>query len=132
MANIGAVITSIRNIMRQDRGISGDAQRLEQLGWMLFLKIIDDKDQELRERCPGHDVPPSYPDGMTEEQRLEVSERQEEIHQCVNTILEEFAKKDNENRRIYESKIESVLESLYDENQDFKWKIESVLFSLYL
>ena len=47
MANIGAVITSIRNIMRQDRGISGDAQRLEQLGWMLFLKIMDDKDQEL-------------------------------------------------------------------------------------
>lgn len=33
--------------MRQDRGISGDAQRLEQLGWMLFLKIIDDKDKEL-------------------------------------------------------------------------------------
>jgi type I restriction enzyme M protein len=47
MANVGAVISNIRNIMRQDRGISGDAQRLEQLGWMLFLKIIDDKDQEL-------------------------------------------------------------------------------------
>ncbi|MDM8564995.1 class I SAM-dependent DNA methyltransferase [Candidatus Halobeggiatoa sp. HSG11] len=47
MSNINAVITNIRNIMRQDRGISGDAQRLEQLGWMLFLKIIDDKDQEL-------------------------------------------------------------------------------------
>ncbi len=47
MANVSAVINSIRNIMRQDRGISGDAQRLEQLGWMLFLKIIDDKDQEL-------------------------------------------------------------------------------------
>ena len=47
MANIGAVVSSIRNIMRQDRGISGDAQRLEQLGWMLFLKIMDDKDQEL-------------------------------------------------------------------------------------
>lgn len=47
MANVGAVVNSIRNIMRQDRGISGDAQRLEQLGWMLFLKIIDDKDQEL-------------------------------------------------------------------------------------
>jgi len=46
MANVGAVINSIRNIMRQDRGISGDAQRLEQLGWMLFLKIMDDKDQE--------------------------------------------------------------------------------------
>ncbi|MEY4126209.1 MAG: hypothetical protein RL737_398 [Bacteroidota bacterium] len=47
MANVSAVISSIRNIMRQDRGISGDAQRLEQLGWMLFLKIMDDKDQEL-------------------------------------------------------------------------------------
>lgn len=31
----------------EDQGISGDAQRLEQLGWMLFLKILDDKDQEL-------------------------------------------------------------------------------------
>jgi len=47
MANVSAVISSIRNIMRQDRGISGDAQRLEQLGWMLFLKIMDDKDIEL-------------------------------------------------------------------------------------
>jgi type I restriction enzyme M protein len=47
MSNVSSVISSIRNIMRQDRGISGDAQRLEQLGWMLFLKIIDDKDQEL-------------------------------------------------------------------------------------
>ena len=47
MSNVSSVISSIRNIVRQDRGISGDAQRLEQLGWMLFLKIIDDKDQEL-------------------------------------------------------------------------------------
>ncbi len=31
----------------EDQGISGDAQRLEQLGWMLFLKILDEKDQEL-------------------------------------------------------------------------------------
>ena len=47
MSNVSAVIGSIRNIMRNDRGISGDAQRLEQLGWMLFLKIINDKDEEL-------------------------------------------------------------------------------------
>lgn len=33
--------------MRQDRGVSGDAQRLEQLGWLLFLKILNDKDKEL-------------------------------------------------------------------------------------
>jgi len=47
MANVGAVVNGIRNIMRQDRGISGDAQRLEQLGWMLFLKIMDDTPREL-------------------------------------------------------------------------------------
>jgi len=46
MSNISAVINRIRNIMRKDRGLSGDIQRIEQLGWMLFLKIIDDKDQE--------------------------------------------------------------------------------------
>lgn len=45
--NISSIIKNVRNIMRQDRGVSGDAQRLEQLGWMLFLKILDDKDQEL-------------------------------------------------------------------------------------
>ncbi len=33
--------------MREDRGINGDAQRIEQMGWMMFLKIFDDKDQEL-------------------------------------------------------------------------------------
>ncbi len=48
MPNISAIVKNVRNIMRdEDPGISGDAQRLEQLGWMLFLKILDEKDQEL-------------------------------------------------------------------------------------
>ena len=33
--------------MRQDAGVDGDAQRISQLCWMFFLKIIDDQDQEL-------------------------------------------------------------------------------------
>jgi type I restriction enzyme M protein len=33
--------------MRQDTGVDGDAQRISQLCWMFFLKIIDDQDQEL-------------------------------------------------------------------------------------
>lgn len=33
--------------MRQDKGLNGDAQRIEQLGWMIFLKIFDDKDLEM-------------------------------------------------------------------------------------
>jgi type I restriction enzyme M protein len=47
MPNIQNVIKSIRDIMRQDTGLNGDAQRIEQLGWMLFLKIFSDKDKEL-------------------------------------------------------------------------------------
>ena len=40
-------VKSIQDIMRQDVGIDGDAQRLSQLCWMFFLKIIDDQDQQL-------------------------------------------------------------------------------------
>ena len=41
------IVKSIQDIMRQDTGIDGDAQRISQLCWMFFLKIIDDQDQEL-------------------------------------------------------------------------------------
>ena len=47
MSNIGGIVKSIQKIMWQDNGLNGDAQRIEQLGWMLFLKIFSDKDQEL-------------------------------------------------------------------------------------
>lgn len=47
MGNISGIIDSIRKIMWQDTGLNGDAQRIEQLGWMLFLKIFSDKDKEL-------------------------------------------------------------------------------------
>ena len=40
-------IKTIQNIMRKDAGIDGDAQRIGQLCWMFFLKILDDQDQEL-------------------------------------------------------------------------------------
>jgi len=47
MKSIGNIIKTLQNIMRKDPGVSGDAQRIEQLGWMISLKILDDKDQEL-------------------------------------------------------------------------------------
>ena len=40
-------VKSIQDIMRQDSGVDGDAQRISQLCWMFFLKIIDDQDEEL-------------------------------------------------------------------------------------
>ena len=47
MPNIGGIVKTLQNIMRKDQGVSGDAQRLEQLGWMITLKIIDDKEAEM-------------------------------------------------------------------------------------
>jgi len=47
MSDVSGIIKSIRNIMRKDKGTYGDVQRLEQLGWMFFLKIFDDREQEM-------------------------------------------------------------------------------------
>ena len=57
MSNIGGTIKSIRDIFRKDPGLSGDAQRIEQLGWMIFLKLFDDKDQEKELLNPKYNSP---------------------------------------------------------------------------
>ena len=51
------VVKSIQDIMRQDVGVDGDAQRISQLCWMFFLKIIDDQDQELELMQEGYRSP---------------------------------------------------------------------------
>jgi len=45
--SVRTLVKSVQDIMRQDTGVDGDAQRISQLCWMFFLKIIDDQDQEL-------------------------------------------------------------------------------------
>jgi len=45
--SVRTLVKSIQDIMRKDTGVDGDAQRISQLCWMFFLKIIDDQDQEL-------------------------------------------------------------------------------------
>src|SRR5580698_1266148 len=55
--SVRATIKAIQNIMRKDTGVDGDAQRIGQLCWMFFLKIIDDQDQELELVQPGYESP---------------------------------------------------------------------------
>ena len=43
---VSTTIKSIQDIMRKDAGTYGDAQRIEQLAWMFFLKIVDDRETE--------------------------------------------------------------------------------------
>lgn len=47
MPNVSNIVKTIQDIMRKDAGTYGDAQRLEQLGWMFFLKIFDDREKEM-------------------------------------------------------------------------------------
>ena len=46
MANLSGFVKRLRDIMRNDAGINGDAQRIEQIAWMLFLKVYDQKEQD--------------------------------------------------------------------------------------
>ncbi len=44
MSSLSNFVKRIRDIMRNDAGINGDAQRIEQIAWMLFLKVYDSKE----------------------------------------------------------------------------------------
>jgi len=46
MSNLSGFIKRLRDIMRNDAGINGDAQRIEQITWMLFLKVYDAKESD--------------------------------------------------------------------------------------
>ena len=43
---LGTLVKSLQNIMRNDAGVKGDAQRIEQMTWLFFLKIYDAKEEE--------------------------------------------------------------------------------------
>ena len=45
MSDLGSFVKRLRDIMRNDAGINGDAQRIEQIAWMLFLKVYDAQEE---------------------------------------------------------------------------------------
>ncbi len=57
MPNVSGLVKSMQDIMRKDAGTYGDAQRLEQLGWLMFLKILSDREQELILLRPDYKSP---------------------------------------------------------------------------
>ena len=60
--NLSSTIKSIQDIMRKDDGVDGDAQRLGQLTWMLFLKVFDQREEEWEDDNPKYASP--LPDDM--------------------------------------------------------------------
>jgi type I restriction enzyme M protein len=57
MSNVQSIIKNIQKIMWQDKGVNGDAIRIEQLVWMLFLKIFDDRERNLELINPKYKSP---------------------------------------------------------------------------
>jgi type I restriction enzyme M protein len=78
--SVRTTVKSIQDIMRQDAGVDGDAQRISQLCWMFFLKILDDQDAQLELMEPSYSSPlpdalrwgtwASDPEGITGEDLL--------------------------------------------------------------
>ncbi|MBD2188324.1 type I restriction-modification system subunit M [Pseudanabaena mucicola] len=78
---IATLIKSIQDIMRKDVGVDGDAQRISQIVWLLFLKIFDDKEQEWEFTISGYKSPlperlrwsswAKNPEGITGEELLD-------------------------------------------------------------
>src|SRR5579863_4169460 len=78
--SVRAIVKAIQDIMRQDSGVDGDAQRISQLCWMFFMKIIDDQDQQLELMHEGYRSPipeklrwrawAADPEGMTGDELL--------------------------------------------------------------
>jgi type I restriction enzyme M protein len=70
-------VKTIQDIMRKDVGVDGDAQRISQMCWLFFLKILDDQDEQLELMRPDYSSPvperfrwrawAADPEGMTGE-----------------------------------------------------------------
>lgn len=60
--SVMAIIKSVQDIMRQDSGLDGDAQRISQLVWMLFLKVFDAKEEDWALLREGYK--PVIPEGL--------------------------------------------------------------------
>jgi type I restriction enzyme M protein len=94
--SLSASIKSIQDTMRKDVGVDGDAQRIGQLVWMLFLKIFDDREQEWELLDDGYrsPLPETYrwrnwaadPEGMTGEELMSFVDN--ELFPALQTLQE--------------------------------------------
>lgn len=84
MSEVQSIIKSIQKTMRKDSGVDGDAQRIGQLVWMMFLKIFDDQEQNYELIDPKYRSPMAEslrwrnwaadPEGITGEEMLKFIE----------------------------------------------------------
>lgn len=114
--SISSVVKAIQDIMRKDAGVDGDAQRISQLVWMLFLKIFDDREKEWEITVADYKSPiPSRfrwrnwaadPEGITGEELLDFIDNE------LFKKLKEMAASVQKNPRAFV--VKSVFEDAYN------------------
>jgi len=100
---ISTTIKSIQDIMRKDVGVDGDAQRISQIVWMIFLKIFDDREMEneLMDDNYKSPIPEKYrwrnwaadPEGITGDELLEF------VNNALFKTLKDLQIKSDEDKR---------------------------------
>jgi type I restriction enzyme M protein len=73
---LGSIVKSCRDIMRKDKGLSGDIDRLPMLTWVMFLKFLDDMERVREEEAklagkrfrPGIEAPYRWRDWAAKEE----------------------------------------------------------------
>ena len=78
---VSNIIKSVRDIMRKDAGVDGDAQRISQMVWMIFLKVFDAMEEEREAEDEDYKSPlpqeirwrnwADNPEGMTGDELLD-------------------------------------------------------------
>ena len=100
------MVKTIQDVMRKDVGVDGDAQRISQLAWLFFLKIIDDQDQELELLRDGYVSPipvslqwrtwAANPEGLTGDALLDF------VNNTLFPALKALPSQDGRSRMVHE------------------------------
>ncbi len=113
MSNVASIVKSIRDIMRKDAGVDGDAQRISQMVWMLFMKIYASKEKEWVSSVKNYKSP--IPDHLKWDNWATNEDlNNEDLIEFINTkLFPELKSLDNsksDNARI----VKSVFEDTYN------------------
>lgn len=111
--NIENIIKSVQKTMRQDEGVDGDAQRISQLVWMLFLKVFDAKEEEWSFEDNNQSVIPEglrWRDWAADDEGITGDALIDFVNNKLFTELKELQIDDNPKRLI----VKSIFEDSYN------------------
>ena len=97
---LSSIVKSCRDIMRKDKGLNGDLDRLPMLTWVMFLKFLDDMEQIREEEAkmsgkrfrPALDPPYRWrdwaakPEGVTGDELISFVNNEEAVRPDGNPL----------------------------------------------